>query len=66
MNFPDFIADFTAYRQKEFMFELIDTGDITPYGCASFINYVRWFNIARDALLQWKNLGFDDSLKGKK
>lgn len=66
MHFPDFIADFTAYRQKEFMFELIVTqGDITPYGCASFINYMRWFNIARDALLQWKSLGFDDSLKGK-
>lgn len=66
MHFPNFIADFTASRQKEFMFELIVTqGDITPYGCASFINYMRWFNIARDALLQWKNLGFDDSLKGK-
>lgn len=66
MNFPDFAADFTASRQKEFIFELIVTqGDITPYGCASFINYMRWFNISRDALLQWKNLGFDDSLKGK-
>lgn len=56
---------FTAYRQKEAMIELVVTqGDITPYGSASFINYIRWYGIARDALLQWRNLGFDDSLKG--
>lgn len=57
--------DFTASKQKEFTYELVVTqGDITPYGSASFINYVRWYGIARDALLQWRNLGFDDSLKG--
>ncbi len=55
---------FTAAKQREFVFELIVTqGDTTPYGSASFINYIRWYNIARDALLVWKNLGFDDSLK---
>ena len=57
--------DFTASKQKEFTYELVVTqGDITPYGSASFINYIRWYGIARDALLQWRNLGFDDSLKG--
>lgn len=56
---------FTATKQKEFIIELVVTqGDITPYGSASFINYVRWFGIARDALLQWRNLGIEDSLKG--
>lgn len=55
---------FTADKQKEFIFELVVTqGDITPYGSASFINHVRWYNIARDALLQWRNLGFDESLR---
>jgi len=55
---------FTADKQKEFVYELVVTqGDITPYGSASFINYVRWYDIARDALLQWRNLGFDESLK---
>lgn len=64
MNFPDSTVDFTAARQKEFAFPLIVTqGDITPYGCASFINYMRWINIARDALLQWQSLGFNDSLR---
>lgn len=57
-------ADFLATKQKEFIYELVVTqGDITPYGSASFINYVRWYNIARDALLQWRNLGFDESLR---
>lgn len=57
-------ADFLATKQKEFIYELVVTqGDITPYGSASFINYIRWYNIARDALLQWRNLDFDDSLK---
>ena len=61
MNKPEF----TASHQKESVVELVVTqGDITPYGSASFINYVRWYGIARDALLQWKNLGFDESLKG--
>ena len=60
MNLPVF----TAAKQKEFAFELVVTqGDVTPYGSASFINYVRWYNIARDALLQWRNLGFDNLLK---
>lgn len=55
---------FTAARQKEFAIELVVTqGDITPYGSASFINYIRWYGIARDALLQWRDLGFDSSLK---
>ena len=55
---------FTATKQKEAQVELVVTqGDITPYGSASFINYVRWYGIARDALLQWRDLGFDDSLK---
>ncbi|MFA4889906.1 MAG: thioesterase family protein [Candidatus Omnitrophota bacterium] len=55
---------FAAVKQKEFIYELVVTqGDITPYGSASFINYVRWYNIARDALLQWRNLGFGESLK---
>lgn len=58
------LHDFLASKQKEFVFELVVTqGDITPYGSASFINCIRWYNIARDALLLWKNLGFDDSLK---
>ena len=57
---------FTASRQREASIELVVTqGDITPYGSASFINYVRWYGIARDALLQWRNLGFDNSLKGQ-
>lgn len=60
MNQPSF----TALKQKEFVYELVVTqGDITPYGCGSFINYVRWFDIARDALLQWRNLGFEESLR---
>lgn len=55
---------FTAAKQKESRFELVVTqGDITPYGSASFINYVRWYGIARDALLQWESLGFGNSLK---
>jgi len=55
---------FTASKQREFQFKLVVTqGDVTPYGSASFINYVRWYGIARDALLQWRDLGFDDSLK---
>lgn len=55
---------FTATKQKEAQVELVVTqGDITPYGSASFINYVRWYGIARDALLQWRDLGFDDSFK---
>ncbi len=55
---------FAAAKQKEFRFELVVTqGDITPYGSASFINYVRWYGIARDAFLQWDNLGFGNSLK---
>lgn len=55
---------FTAAKQKEFTYELVVTqGDITPYGSASFINFIRWYGIARDALLQWRNLGFDGSLK---
>lgn len=55
---------FSAAKQKEFIFELVVTqGDVTPYGSASFINYVRWYGIARDALLLWRNLGFNDSLK---
>ncbi len=55
---------FTANRQREAKVELVVTqGDITPYGSASFINYVRWYGIARDALLQWRDLGFEDSLK---
>ena len=58
------LSSFTAVKQKEFIYELVVTqGDITPYGCASFINYVRWYDIARDALLQWRNLEFDDYLK---
>lgn len=57
-------SGFTADKQGEFIYELVVTqGDITPYGSASFINYVRWYNIARDALLQWRNLGFDEALK---
>ena len=61
MNKPEF----TASHQRESIVELVVTqGDITPYGSASFINYVRWYGIARDALLQWKNLGFEESLKG--
>lgn len=57
-------SSFAAARQKEAKVELVVTqGDITPYGSASFINYVRWYGIARDALLQWRDLGFDDSLK---
>lgn len=60
MNLPNF----KATQQKEFVFELVVTqGDITPYGSASFINYIRWYNIARDELLLWKNLGFEDSLR---
>ena len=56
---------FTATKQREFIFESVVTlGDITPYGSASFINYIRWYGIARDALLQWQNLGFDNLLKG--
>lgn len=56
--------NFLANKQKEFVYELVVTqGDITPYGSASFINFVRWYNIARDALLQWRSLGLDDSLK---
>jgi len=63
MNHPN-RQSFTATRQKEFKFDLVVTqGDITPYGSASFINYVRWYGIARDALLQWRHLGFEDSLK---
>lgn len=55
---------FTAAKQNEFTYELVVTqGDVTPYGSASFINYVRWYGIARDALLQWRHLGFEDSLK---
>lgn len=55
---------FTAAKQKEFVYELVVAqGDITPYGSASFINYFRWFNIARDALLQWARLGFDAGLR---
>lgn len=55
---------FTAAKQKEFKVELVVTqGDITPYGSASFINYIRWYGIARDALLQWRSLGLDDALK---
>jgi len=55
---------FAANRQKEFIYNLVvSQGDITPYGSASFINYIRWYGIARDALLQWRNVGFDDSLK---
>lgn len=55
---------FAAFKQKEFIYELVVTqGDITPYGSASFINYIRWYDIARDALLQWRTLGFDKSLK---
>lgn len=58
------INKFTATKQKEFSYELVVTqGDITPYGSASFINYVRWYGIARDALLQWRDLGFDEELK---
>jgi acyl-CoA thioesterase FadM len=58
------VTIFTASKQKEFRVELVVTqGDITPYGSASFINYIRWYGIARDALLQWRNLGLDDSLK---
>jgi len=57
-------SPFTATKQREFQFELVVTqGDTTPYGSASFINYVRWYGIARDALLKWRDLGFDDSLK---
>lgn len=57
-------ADFSAAKQKEFTYGLVVTqGDITPYGSASFVNYIRWYNIARDALLQWRALGFDESLK---
>jgi len=56
---------FTALKQKEAQVELVVTqGDMTPYGSASFINYIRWYGIARDALLQWRSLGFDSSLKG--
>ena len=55
---------FTATKQREFQVKLVVTqGDITPYGSASFINYIRWYGIARDALLQWRDLGFEDSLK---
>ncbi|MCK5081481.1 MAG: hypothetical protein KAR31_01115 [Candidatus Omnitrophica bacterium] len=55
---------FTASKQKESRVELVVTqGDITPYGSASFIHYVRWYGIARDALLQWRDLGFDDALR---
>ena len=55
---------FTATKQSEFKFDLVVTqGDITLYGNASFINYIRWYGIARDALLQWRNLGFQDSFK---
>lgn len=58
-------SKFTAARQKEFIIgSVVTQGDITPYGSASFINYIRWFGIARDALLQWRNLGFEESLKG--
>jgi len=57
-------SSFTATKQLESTVELVvSQGDITPYGSASFINYVRWYGIARDALLQWRDLGFDDSLK---
>lgn len=55
---------YTAQKQKEFKIETVVTqGDITPYGSASFIHFVRWYGVARDALLQWRALGFDDSLK---
>lgn len=55
---------FTASRQRESTVELVVTqGDITPYGSASFIHYVRWYGIARDALLQWRDLGFDETLR---
>jgi len=55
---------FTASRQKEESIELVVTqGDITPYGSASFINYVRWYGIARDSVLQWRDLGLEDSLR---
>lgn len=55
---------FSASKQREFAYELVVTqGDVTPYGSASFINYVRWYNIARDALLQWRNLGLGDLLR---
>ena len=55
---------FTATKQKESRIELVVTqGDITPYGSASFIHYVRWYGMARDALLQWRDLGFDDTLR---
>lgn len=57
---------FTAIKQKEFVYELIVTqADITPYGRASFVNFVRWYGIVRDALLRWHDLGFNDSLKGE-
>ncbi|MBN1869997.1 MAG: hypothetical protein JW847_05425 [Candidatus Omnitrophica bacterium] len=63
MNKPN-NNSFTAARQKEARIELVVTqGDITPYGSASFIHYVRWYGIARDALLQWRDLGFADDLR---
>lgn len=55
---------FTADRQREFTFYLVvSQEDITPYGSASFTNYFRWYSIARDALLQWRLLGFDESFR---
>jgi len=59
------MVKFTARKQKEFSLESVVTqGDITPYGSASFIHYVRWYGTARDALLQWRDLGFAEKLKG--
>jgi len=55
---------FAATKQKEFTYTMVvRQGDITPYGSASFINYVRWYNMARDTLLQWHGLGIVDSLR---
>lgn len=55
---------FAENKKKEFIYELVVTqGDITPYRSASFINHIRWHNIARDSLLLWRNLGFDESLR---
>lgn len=51
-------------NQREFIHTIVARQeDITPYVRVSFINYVRWYNTARDELLHWQNLGVDDSLR---
>lgn len=51
-------------KPREFSYTIVARQeDITPYVRVSFINYVRWYNTARDELLHWENLGFDNSLR---